>query len=1179
MGTLFDRFSTNVYENEADVVARFLVPLLTEFLGYQANEILPERNMPALSLPLNRRSSGSTRDLSARPDIVLTVDNGTTYAGACDAKHPDEELNQHLDQLRAYANALETTNLLLITNGSATYLFHGNVRLIQSESIEQLDLQFDRLAHIFSRERVAKVSEHDRLVTLGIQAAIPGDDLADVERRHSVDVSDFRVYLRNLAAHADNVLLPRALREALGDSIVCISPAELHTFEEFERPSKGGVAYEQVLPNAEHTRILLVGESGIGKSVLFQQFCAEQASLCLKGVTNVVPIPVRLASSSSARTMEVLALDELASRGSPVTADRLRQLMSQGRVSLILDGLDEVVDDARTTVARDLAHLARTFPRIRLLVSTRPQWLPNGLSFLRYSVVPLADAQVRRFLASQTGLEPSDVLAQLRLLHVEQLATNTLLLSLMCALLKQRRAIPSTKNRLLSEIVRVIERYEDEKQERGGLSLPWSEKRTALGRLALIAVGSGETYAVSREQTVIVLEEVLEDLESRRQVRSGSPLVDLENELLATGFVSRFDGGYVFWHRAFAEHFAIAGLTKTLEGARSELAARARERRWSEVLPAAIAGSTSADELVQELATLNVFAAGAALAESDGFDATVVEAIVAQLSVCCHSAHGPVRDLATRALSRISSPAVEDLAHRLLNQSPLGVQFWALIELARRSPSGARPLIEHRLDWDEFDDDGFRHASEVVTNALEELGTAWAQETLLARWRARDEHWFGAPIASAFSRLAHRGVVLETVATELLSWFCSDSVPYQTAHNLAKVVAALNTPVAAQEIASRIRRGWEHEKDQSHTVAHVEALESLTHESASEMILSGLEDHTLAVTVRRRFAQALTFSRAPIDVERVRVASRSGDAFIRACALDRLAGFGWQAVEKEARRALTECQRASPDGFAEVDPLQSRCVLVLARHDRLQLLAEPELQQERWFRTGLSNLLDALVEQPSGALVPLLHALLGIRDTRLRARLAVALASAGEFTKAKEVRDALFDEAREDYTESNLLDGLEFLPQAEALEWAKWTWNASQAARASMSGFMLGKYLEALEHIGSPEARDEMLRVIEKADSGYGVASGLSHLRQLTTVDLQGWLIAMARKRRNDSGVQAWCMTLIGLGGDLTSEAFVTEGLTHRDPIVRRNAFQALSRLHERQGRLWYGPELEAGEG
>ena len=129
MGKLFDRFHGDVYENEADVVARFLQPLLTEFLGYQANEIVPERNVPALRIPQNRRTAASSHDLLARPDILLTIDGGTTYAGACDAKHPTELVSDHLDQLRAYANALQTTNLLLITNGTTTHLLHGNTLL------------------------------------------------------------------------------------------------------------------------------------------------------------------------------------------------------------------------------------------------------------------------------------------------------------------------------------------------------------------------------------------------------------------------------------------------------------------------------------------------------------------------------------------------------------------------------------------------------------------------------------------------------------------------------------------------------------------------------------------------------------------------------------------------------------------------------------------------------------------------------------------------------------------------------------------------------------------------------------------------------------------------------------------------------------------------------------------
>ena len=51
----------------------------------------------------------------------------------------------------------------------------------------------------------------------------------------------------------------------------------------------------------------------------------------------------------------------------------------------------------------------------------------------------------------------------------------------------------------------------------------------------------------------------------------------------------------------------------------------------------------------------------------------------------------------------------------------------------------------------------------------------------------------------------------------------------------------------------------------------------------------------------------------------------------------------------------------------------------------------------------------------------------------------------------------------------------------------------------------------------------------------------------------------------------------IGLSHYLVVSALVF-GLGIMVIIVRRNAFQALSRLHERQGRLWYGPEREAGE-
>lgn len=118
MGRIFDRFGQLQFHNEADVSQNFLLPLLTEFLGYRADEILPERTLPPLDIPLNRKQTAISDRLPAkgRPDFIVTL-NGRDYVLLCDSKGPDENLEDHLPQLLAYCIAART-NLLLITNGT-----------------------------------------------------------------------------------------------------------------------------------------------------------------------------------------------------------------------------------------------------------------------------------------------------------------------------------------------------------------------------------------------------------------------------------------------------------------------------------------------------------------------------------------------------------------------------------------------------------------------------------------------------------------------------------------------------------------------------------------------------------------------------------------------------------------------------------------------------------------------------------------------------------------------------------------------------------------------------------------------------------------------------------------------------------------------------------------------------
>lgn len=120
VGRIYDALGSLTYANEAEVSQKFLVPLLAEHLGYDRNaEILPERHFAAFDIPQNRKERLSSRELLCRPDYVLVV--GSAPVAVVDSKDPNENLDDHLDQLRAYCigagtNQLRTFSLLECSN-------------------------------------------------------------------------------------------------------------------------------------------------------------------------------------------------------------------------------------------------------------------------------------------------------------------------------------------------------------------------------------------------------------------------------------------------------------------------------------------------------------------------------------------------------------------------------------------------------------------------------------------------------------------------------------------------------------------------------------------------------------------------------------------------------------------------------------------------------------------------------------------------------------------------------------------------------------------------------------------------------------------------------------------------------------------------------------------------------
>src|SRR5262245_12181904 len=121
MGIISDRFASQNYRVEAEVNLRFVIPILTEFLGYsEATEIVPEHMYPAKDLYSGSKKLNITsKDLKHRPDFIICRENDLDKPlFILEAKGADEDIREHLPQIRSYAQSLEC-NLIAITNGIA----------------------------------------------------------------------------------------------------------------------------------------------------------------------------------------------------------------------------------------------------------------------------------------------------------------------------------------------------------------------------------------------------------------------------------------------------------------------------------------------------------------------------------------------------------------------------------------------------------------------------------------------------------------------------------------------------------------------------------------------------------------------------------------------------------------------------------------------------------------------------------------------------------------------------------------------------------------------------------------------------------------------------------------------------------------------------------------------------
>ncbi len=329
---------------------------------------------------------------------------------------------------------------------------------------------------------------------------------------------------------------------------------------------------------AKYRRLMIKGIPGSGKTMLLQHVAFSYGKGNLMGLENR-PVPVllelhRLNDADLTEEKLIGAIVEAFKRNRFPKAERfVRHSLEQGKLMLLLDGLDEVNSKIRSNLAQKISDLLRGLDKkqgCRLIVTCRTAVYDNEFANetdQTLEVVEFTDQQMRRFLEAwkkeiPVGKSIDQLMQSLRdRPRIMSLARNPLLLTIITHLYTDPAfELPRSRAEFYQESTRILlDQWQDQFNKYRG-----TDKRRVLQHLALYQQKNSTEKLQDRRSIdySVVLEQIGLLLPSL-SLDPKNDSIPLLNELVErSGLFLRIDGGdrYQFAHLTLQEYFAAVAL-------------------------------------------------------------------------------------------------------------------------------------------------------------------------------------------------------------------------------------------------------------------------------------------------------------------------------------------------------------------------------------------------------------------------------------------------------------------------------------------------------------------------------------------------------------------------------------------------------------------------------------------